>query len=123
MFLVPGKPILNGVSTIANTIIISWSLPTGSVVTNHSIAWVRNTSMGCAEIDSGVVTLNDGSVFSYYITGLEEGSSYSITVEATNAAGSSGPSNSKTVMIEDAGTSYITIIYYLCSYRKWVLNS
>ena len=49
--------------------------------------WERDTSGGCPDEDEGSATITDGST-SYTITGLEEDSSYTITVTATNAAGS-----------------------------------
>ena len=48
--------------------------------------WERDTLGECPDEDEGSTTITDGST-SYTITGLEEGSSYIITVTATNAAG------------------------------------
>ena len=49
--------------------------------------WERDTSGECPDEDESSATITDGST-SYTITGLKEGSSYTITVTATNAAGS-----------------------------------
>ena len=49
--------------------------------------WERDTSGECPDEDEGSVTITNGST-SYTITGLEEDSNYTITVNATNAAGS-----------------------------------
>ena len=49
--------------------------------------WERDSSRECLDEDEGSATITDGST-SYTITGLEEDSSYTITVTATNAAGS-----------------------------------
>ena len=49
--------------------------------------WERDTSGECPNEDEGSATITDGST-SYTITGLEEDSNYTITVTATNAAGS-----------------------------------
>ena len=51
------------------------------------MVWERDTSGECPDEDEGSTTIADGST-SYTITGLEEDSSYTITVTATNAAGS-----------------------------------
>ena len=48
--------------------------------------WQRDTSEGCPKEDVGSTIITGGST-SYTIAGLEEGSSYAITVTATNAAG------------------------------------
>ena len=49
--------------------------------------WVRDTSGECFDEDKGNATITDGSTF-YNITKLEEDSNYTITVVATNVAGS-----------------------------------
>ena len=49
--------------------------------------WERDTSGKCSDVDVGNTTITDGST-SYTISGLEEDSNYTITVTATNAAGS-----------------------------------
>ena len=51
------------------------------------VMWQRDTSGECPDEDIGSTTITDGST-SYNITGLEEDSSYTITVTASNAAGS-----------------------------------
>ena len=51
------------------------------------VIWERDTSEECSDEDVGNSTVTDGST-SYSIGNLEEGSSYTITVTATNAAGS-----------------------------------
>ena len=50
----------------------------------------------------GSTTITDGST-SYDITELEEDSTYSITVIASNSAGSSAVSNTVTAMTMEAG--------------------
>ena len=64
--------------------------------------WQRDTSGECPDEGEGSISLTDGST-SYDIMGLEEDSSYSITVTASNAAGSSAVSNTVTVMTLEAG--------------------
>ena len=75
----PGQPSVTVSSTTVTTISLSWSVPSGSVVDSYEVVW-----MG-----SGIrsnTTITDGST-SYTITQLEEETSYTITVTATNAAG------------------------------------
>ena len=52
--------------------------------------------------DTGNATIIDDST-SYDITGLEEDSTYSITVIASNSVGSSAVSNTVTAMTMEAG--------------------
>ena len=64
--------------------------------------WQRDTSGECPDEDEDNISLTDGST-SYDIMGLEEDSSYSITVTASNAAGCSAVSNTVTAMTLEAG--------------------
>ena len=57
--------------------------------------WQRDTPRECSDEDEDSATITDAS---YDITGLEEDSSYSITVRASNTAGSSEVSNTLTAM-------------------------
>ena len=94
---VPGQPSVNVDSTTATSISLSWSVPSGSVVTSYEVMW---TSEECPDdVDEGSVTITDSST-SYTIEGLREGSSYTITVTATNSAGT-GPSDSETAETEE----------------------
>ena len=74
------------VSTSSTTASISWSLLNGTV-DSYEVMWERDTSGKCPDVDEGSATITGGST-SYTITGLEEDSSYTITMTATNAAGS-----------------------------------
>ena len=49
--------------------------------------WQRDTSGDCSDVGGGSMIISVGST-SYDIMGLQEDSRYSITVTATNAAGS-----------------------------------
>ena len=64
--------------------------------------WQRDTSGQCSDEDEGSTTITDGST-SYDIMGLAGISSYSITVTATNVAGSSVVSDAVTAMAGVAG--------------------
>ena len=70
--------------------------------------WQRDTSGECPDEDEDSTTITDGST-SYDIMGLEEGSSYIVTVTASNAAGSSAVT--VTAMTPEAGESFF--VYYL----------
>ena len=95
---------LNEVSTTtATSISLSWSVPTGSVVTQYLVEWQRDTSVGCTDEDQANTTITDGSTVSYDIPELEENSRYIVTVTASNSAGSSGASNSVNGMTEETG--------------------
>ena len=87
--VVPGQPTIDMNPTVtATSISLSWSVPSGSTVTSYEVMWQRDTSGECPDVDEGRVTIT-GSSTSYEITGLEEDSSYSITMRAINDAGSS----------------------------------
>ena len=88
-------------ATTATSITLSWSVPSDSVVTSYEVMWQRDTSVECSDEDEGNTTITDGST-SYEIMGLEEDSSYSLTVTATNSFGSIA-SNPVTAMTEEAG--------------------
>ena len=63
--------------------------------------WQRDTSGECSDEDEGSTTITDGST-SCVIMGIEEDSSYSITVTATNSAGSA-VSDAVTAVTLEAG--------------------
>ena len=93
-------------STTATTIALSWNVPSGSVVHSYDVKWEGDDSRGST-------TITDGST-SYTITGLEEKANYTITVAASNGAGSavSDPVTGTTgragsMMCVDAFTPYI----------------
>ena len=108
---VPGQPTVSLVSTTATTISLSWSVPSGSVVTEYVLEWHRNTSGGCSDEDQDGDTITDGST-NYTISGLEEDSRYTITVTASNTAGSSEVSNSVTAVTEEAGERLSLLLVY-----------
>ena len=95
--IVPGQPSVNVTSITATSISLSWSVPSGSVVTSYEVMW---TSEEC-DVDEGSATITDSST-SYTIESLREGSSYTITVTATNSAGTV-PSDSETAETEEDG--------------------
>ena len=89
-------------TTTTTSITISWTSD-DPMVTSYVVMWERDTSIKCtsfSDIDS--TTITDGST-SYDITELEEDSTYSITVTASNSPGSSAVSNTVTAMTMEAG--------------------
>ena len=89
-------------TTTATTITISWT-SAGSEDVSYEVMWERDTSLRCTGFsDMDSTTITDGST-SYDITELEEDSTYSITVTASNSAGSSAVSNTVTAMTMEAG--------------------
>ena len=97
---VPGQLHLAIAERTATSVSSFWSFPSGSVVTSYEVMWQRDTTGECSDEDEDSDTITDTS---YDITGLEEDSSYSITVRASNAAGSSEDSNTVTAMTREAG--------------------
>ena len=94
-------PLLTVDSTTSTSISLSWT-SAGSVVDSYDVMWQRDTSGECFDEDEGNTTITDGPT-SYNVTGLEEDSSYSITVTATNVAGSSAVSDAVTAITLEAG--------------------
>ena len=89
-------------NTTATTISLSWT-GAGSEIDSYVVMWETDDVGGCSggsDMDS--TTITDDST-SYDITGLEEDSTYSITVTASNSAGSSAVSNTVTAMTMEAG--------------------
>ena len=89
-------------NTTATTITISWT-SAGSEDVSYEVMWERDTSLKCTHISHmDSTTITDGST-SYDITELEEDSTYSITVTASNSVPSSEVSNSVTAITMEAG--------------------
>ena len=109
---------LNEVSTTtATSISLSWSVPTGSVVTQYLVEWQRDTSVGCTDEEQGNTTITDGSTVSYDIPGLEENSRYTITVTVSNSAGTAPVSNTVAAMTLVAGErERVTLLVVLPSW-------
>ena len=95
-------------STTATAISLTWSVPSGSVVTSYVVAWQRDTSGDCPDEDEGSMSITDGST-SLTLTGLEEDSDYRITVTATNAAGSGAVSHTVSAVTGEAGYYFLPL--------------
>ena len=102
----PGQPNTVMVhSTTPTTISLSWTTASGTV-NSYEVMWEKDTSRECPAVDENSATITGGST-SYTISGLEEDSSYTITVTATNAAGSA-VSVPVTAMTGEAGEGLVT---------------
>ena len=96
-------PVLSTENITATSISLSWTRSAGSEAVSYEVMWETDDIGGCSggsDMDS--TTITDGST-SYDIMGLEEDSSYTITVTASNSAGSSAVSNTVTAMTLEAG--------------------
>ena len=94
-------------TTTTITITITGSTPIGSIVTGFVVHWKRNASTSCSDSDEGTISVAAGSFTNYVITGLEEGSWYTVTVRTSNTAGNSAPSNTLTAMTLETGEADI----------------
>ena len=108
MYIVVEAPVLSDDSTTAISVSLSWT-SAGSEV-SYEVMWQRDTSGECPDEDEDSETITDGST-SYDIMGLEEDSSYSITVTASNAANSSAVSNIVTAVTGEAGKQLLVGIH------------
>ena len=97
-----GQPNVTVLSVSATSVSLSWSVPTGSVVDSYEVMWQRDTSGECPDKDEDSTTITDGST-SYTITGLEEDSTYSVTVTAVYSIGNVN-SNTTVATTLEAGT-------------------
>ena len=79
---VPGQLSVNVTSITSTSISLSWSVPSGSVVTSYEVMW-QALSDGGGSGTSGSITST-----SHSIQELESNTVYSVTVTVTNAAGS-----------------------------------
>ena len=100
LYIVLAQPSVTVDTTTATSISLYWT-SAGSEVDSYGVMWQRDTSGECPDEDEDSISLTDGST-SYDIMGLEEDSSYSITVTASSAA-DSVVSNTVTAMTPEAG--------------------
>ena len=78
-------PVVMADNITATSISLSWTTG-GSEGVSYTVDWQRDTSGGCSDEDQGNSTITDGST-NYDIVNLEEDSSYSIEVMASNTLG------------------------------------
>ena len=79
---------LSVVSSSTTSLTISWTLAGGVTATGYTISY-SNTNTDCFT-HSDTITDIPGSETMYTLTGLEEGTEYSITVTATLSGGGTG---------------------------------
>ena len=80
-------PVVIADYTTATSISLSWTT-SGSEGVSYTVVWQRDTSGYCSDVNEGSESLSGGSMTMYDIPQLEEDSTYSITVTATNTLGS-----------------------------------
>ena len=98
--IVVAAPVLSAGTSTATSISLSWT-SAGSEAISYEVMWETVDIGGCSSgSDMDSTTITDGST-SYDIMGLEEDSSYTITVTASNSAGSS--EDTVTAMTLEAG--------------------
>ena len=104
IYTVPDPPVISVDSTTATSVTISGGVPSDSVADSYEVMWLTNDVGECSggsDMDS--TTINSGSITSNEIMGLEEDSTYVITVTASNSAGSSGLGSPVTRITMEAG--------------------
>ena len=112
---IPDQPAVTVVSRRATSITLSGGVPPGSVADRYEVVWQRDTDIGCPDEDSGTAT---GNIVGE-ITGLQEDSSYSITVRAINDAGNSSEIT-VTAMTLEAGMLPMLYLYLTCT--SWFIS-
>ena len=109
----PGQPSVSAVTSItATSISLSWSVPSGSVVTSSEVMW-REASSGTSEGTSGSLTDT-----SYTIDQLESNTDYNVTVTVSNTAGST---DSQPIIISTSNSHYIMMAMYLVEHNVIII--
>ena len=105
IYTVPDPPVITVDSITATSITISGGVPSDSVADSYEVMWETDDVGGCLSggSDMNSTTINSGSITSYEIMGLEEDSTYIITVTASNSAGDSGLGSPVTRITMEAG--------------------
>ena len=94
----PDEPVATAMAGSNTSISLSWSAPSGSVVTSYQVEWSSNQcpdDLVQKEVDVSTAT-------SYSIPGLRPGTSYNVSVSAINSAGATS-SNTVTLATQEAG--------------------
>ena len=84
---VPGQPSVRVTSITSTSISLSWSVPSGSLVTSYEVMWRALSSGDEANDDGGSGTSGSITSTSYTIQELENLTIYNITLTVINAAG------------------------------------
>ena len=83
----PGQPSIIVTSITSTSISLSWSVPSGSVVTSYEVMWRALSRGDEANDDGGSGTSGSITSTSYTIQELESNTIYSVSVTVTNIAG------------------------------------
>ena len=102
-----GQPNVTVLSVTATSISLSWSVPNTTAVDSYEVMWQRDTSGECSDEDEGSTTITDGST-DYTIEGLEEDSTYMVTVTAVYSIGNAN-SNMTVVTTSEAGMYWLIL--------------
>ena len=79
------QPVVSITATTATSITVSWT-SAGPDIGRYEVMWERDTSGECPDEDRGSVAITDGPT-QYTIAGLEEASTYTITVAVGEVRG------------------------------------
>lgn len=77
----PDQPSVTVTAISSNSISLSWSVPSDTVVTSSEVSWTESES-------NSTYTSGSIAVSSYTLTELQENTIYSVVVRVTNVAGS-----------------------------------
>ena len=105
----PASPNITSVQVIASTSVkVSWSQQAGGgIPDNYQVVYERATGVqqqgDCPHYVHGRTVTTGGSVLTYTLDGLEEFSTYLISVVAQNSAGRSNRSDMVAVITPEAG--------------------
>ena len=91
---------VNATVLTARSVEVTWdAFPLSSGVIGYLISYTTTVSY----TSGGSVTVNGVTITSYNLTNLEEGTTYTITVQATSSSGMSNNSNEVLVTTDTAG--------------------
>ena len=94
----------------ATYVILYWTVPSGTEVDYYEVTWQRDTSGVCSDEDKGNTTLETHAlIITTLVSGLEENSSYFITVTAGNSVGSA-VSDRAAMTTREAGMECIIVL-------------
>ena len=106
-------PILVAGTTTATSISLSWT-SAGSENVSYEVMWETDDIGGCSGgSDMNSIIFTDDSI-SFDVIGLEEDSSYTITVTASNSGSSGSVSNTLTKMTLQAGKISSCLRSFIC---------
>ena len=105
--ILPSTPAnLRSPSKTSTTIDLTWTQPPGEVVDSFIISYSFSI-FGCPGEDGSAMVLVAGSARSFTLTGLQEDSVFTISIQAVNAAGDSRPSAANQIFTDIAGRPHL----------------